>query len=315
MFWPYFYGDLLSYALWPYDFYDPFFGYGPDFLLWSMFWPGPYYDGPGYLYGWQENPYDIYAYAGATSSREQPHSEYMAKADESCTALAPGIANVPVVRIKRAIRPNDTQLAILNDLKAASAKADGILQASCPSEPPLTPVGRLDAMGKRIDAMIQAVQIIRAPLTTLDNSLDDKQRERFNAIALGARARGRKTPVQANGLSALCAEQAKDFTNLPIDDIEQTVGPKGPEQTADFATLKDASAKAAKGMESSCPSTMPQTLTDRFTAITTRLDVIAGAVKTIEPVLRTFYASLSDDQKARFNVMAPANNAEESQAK
>lgn len=315
VFWPYFYGDLLSYALWPYDFYDPFFGYGPDFLLWSMFWPGPYYDyGPDYFSGWEEDPYAIYAYAGGTSSQEQAASEYMAKAEESCTALAPGIADVPVDRIERAIRPNNTQIAILNDLKAASAKANGILQASCPSEPPLTPVDRLNAMGKRIDAMIQAVQIIRAPLTTLDNSLEDKQRERFNAIALGVRARRKQTPAQATGLNDLCAAQAKDFTNLPIDAIEQTVKPKGPEQTTDLTTLKDASAKAAKSMESSCPSTMPQTLTDRFNAITTRLDAMAGAVKTVEPALKTFYSSLNDEQKAAFDVMPTAVGAEQSQA-
>jgi len=35
------YGDALTYALWPYDYYDPFFAYGYDALLASVFWPGP----------------------------------------------------------------------------------------------------------------------------------------------------------------------------------------------------------------------------------------------------------------------------------
>jgi hypothetical protein len=312
VFWPYFYGDLLSFAFWPYGFYDPFFGYGPDYLLSAIFWPGPYFGGD---YGWYENPYDVYGYAGSAEPRHKRYAstEFQAEASETCAALAPGIADLPIDRIQKAIEPNDTQSAILNDLKTASAKANSILQASCPSQAPLTPVSRLDAVGQRIDAMIQAVQIMRAPLTTLDNSLDDHQRERFNAIALGERSRRKETAAQANGLGQLCAQEAKDFTNLPTDQIEQTVKPTGQQQTAAFTALKSASAKAASSMQSSCPTTMPQTLTDRFTAITTRLDAMAGAVKTIEPALKDFYASLNDDQKARFNVMTPPSSTETTQ--
>ncbi|HLH12747.1 MAG TPA: Spy/CpxP family protein refolding chaperone [Methylovirgula sp.] len=323
VFWPFFYGDLLSFALWPYDYYDPFWGYGPDFVLASVFWPGPYYD-TDYLYGWDENPYAIYGYYGGRTHRghharaheeaRTSRTEYQAQAGETCAALAPGITDLPIERIERAIDPNDTQMAILKDLEAASAKANKILEASCPSEPPLTPVTRLDVMGDRIDAMIQAVQTLRAPLTTLDNSLDDKQRERFNAIAFGERRHRARTPSQDNGLAGLCADQSKDFANLPIDQIEQTVKPSGQEQVADFNALKNASAKAARSMDASCPTAMPQTLSDRFNAIVTRLDAMSGAVKTIEPALKTFYASLNDDQKARFNVMAPPNTEQQSEA-
>lgn len=206
------------------------------------------------------------------------------------------------------------QTAILNDLKTASAKANDILRASCPSQAGLTPVSRLEAVGKRIDAMLQAVQIMRAPLTTLDNSLDDTQRERFKPIALGERSRGRSADetAQASCLGNLCTQQTKDFTNLPVDQIEQTVKPSG-QQTAAFDALKDASAKAASSIESSCPTTVPQTLTDRFDAISKRLDAMAGAVKTVTPALRDFFLSLSDEQKARFNVMPPPNATQTTQ--
>ncbi len=297
VFWPYFYGDWLSFALWPDAYYDPFFGYGPDDLFASIFWPDTY------PYGWSENPYDIYAYAGASRHRGE-----QAQADQACAALAPGITDLPIDRIGRAIKPNDTQTAILSDLKAASAKADDILRNSCPSQPPLTPVSRLEVAGKRIDAMLQAVQILRAPLTTFVNSLDDTQRQRFNAIAFGRHVRRRAAPT--NALGGLCAEQAKDFANLPISDIEATVKPTGEEQTATFTALKNASAKAASSMQSSCPTTMPATLTDRFDVITKRLDAMDGAVKTLEPPLRDFYASLNDEQKAEFNVMPPPDQAQ-----
>jgi hypothetical protein len=309
VFWPYFYGDLLSFALWPYDFYDPFFGYGPDDLLSAIFWGSSYF---GADYASEGNPYDVY---GTARQVRTASTEFQAEADAPCSALAPGIADVPVDRVEKAIEPNDTQTSILNDLKTASAKADDILKASCPGETPLTPVSRIEAVGKRIDAMIQSVQIMRAPLTTLDNSLDDEQRARFNAITLGERSRRRsaEATTEASGLGDLCTQQANDFANLPVDQIEQTVKPSGQEQTAAFNALKDASAKAASSMELSCPTTVPQTLTDRFDAITKRLDAMAGAVKTIEPALKTFYASLSDEQKARFNVMPPPNGTQTTQ--
>jgi hypothetical protein len=36
---------------------------------------------------------------------------------------------------------------------------------------------------------------------------------------------------------------------------------------------------------------------------------MVDAMNTIRPKLQAFYASLSDDQKARFNTMAPPQNA------
>lgn len=100
----------------------------------------------------------------------------------TCGGLAPGVVSLPIDQIERAIRPTDTQVAMLDGLKAASAQADNILRASCPTEVPLTPIARLDAIMKRIQAMSQAVQILRPPLTTLYNSLDDEQKDRFAAV-------------------------------------------------------------------------------------------------------------------------------------
>src|SRR5262249_58279374 len=65
--WPYFWGDVLSFAFWPYASYNPFWFYGPDFILNTVFWPSPY-GGYGYArpyggYGYAR-PYDIYSYGG-----------------------------------------------------------------------------------------------------------------------------------------------------------------------------------------------------------------------------------------------------------
>jgi LTXXQ motif family protein len=52
----------------------------------------------------------------------------------------------------------------LDALKSASSTAEDALKAPCPNEVALTPVGRLDAMQKRLNSMVQAIAIVRTPL-------------------------------------------------------------------------------------------------------------------------------------------------------
>jgi hypothetical protein len=43
----------------------------------------------------------------------------------------------------------------------------------------------------------------------------------------------------------------------------------------------------------------------RIDTVATRLRAMVDAIKPIRPVLENFYASLNDEQKARFNMMGP----------
>ena len=47
----------------------------------------------------------------------------------------------------------------------------------------------------------------------------------------------------------------------------------------------------------------------RLDAVKTRLEAMVEAMKTIRPKLQDFYTSLSDEQKAKFNIMGPAQSA------
>ena len=86
---------------------------------------------------------------------------------QSCGGFAPGVTSFPIDQIRQAIDPTGEQITFLDDLAAASAKASAILNASCPSEPPLTPLARLDAVEGRLEATIQAIEIVRPPLVHL----------------------------------------------------------------------------------------------------------------------------------------------------
>ena len=343
VFWPFFFGDALTFALWPYAFYDPFFAYGPDLLLTSIFWPGPSFS-PYYAYNpyyYRESPYSYgenslfniygnapyangYAYSGYGGRDHRRHHRLYAahsvargnlEGDSNsaltCGGLAPGVVSLPIDQIERAIRPTDAQVAMLDDLKAASAQADNILRSSCPTEVPLTPIARLDSVEKRIQAMSQAVQILRPPLTTLYNSLDDEQKDRFAAIGAQTkyrRARIAREESPASNLGGLCKQQTENFTQLPVQRIKELIEPTE-QQNAAFDALKSASAKAAADLDASCPADIPQTLTVRLDAVGKRLDALADAVNTVRPALADFYNSLTDEQKARFNVIGRASPA------
>jgi LTXXQ motif family protein len=313
VFWPYFFGNLLAFAFWPYPYFDPFWTYGDRFVWDALFWPGPYY-GPAYAYG--PGYYDVYggyAYGGRTRTARHVAPEITGSTSnrtdlaQSCGGLAPGVTDLPIDRIEATLRLTDEQLKALNELKAASSQASDLLKTSCSNNVPLTPVDRLDAVENRINGMRQALEVVRTPLDKFYNSLNDEQRQRFAALS-PARAEqvSRRGSASGNdlGLASLCSRGAEGFTQLPVQRIEQAIKPTQ-QQLGAFDKLKVASTEAANQLHASCPTQLPQTALDRFDAVSKRLDAMSEAIKTVRPALGDFYASLSDEQKARFNTLGP----------
>jgi hypothetical protein len=90
------------------------------------------------------------------------------------------------------------------------------------------------------------------------------------------------------------------------DRIEQTLNLTDP-QLAKFAALKTASQRAVQYLNESCPKNDPVTPTGRLQGMERRLSAMLEAVRTVEPALDDFYASLTDEQKARMNTMEPSS--------
>jgi histone H3/H4 len=100
-----------------------------------------------------------------------------------CSERASGIASVPLERIERAVRPDGAQRSALKELQDASSEAVNVLTSDCPTYRALTPVGRLQAMEQRLDAMLRAVQTVQPALEKFYGSLGDEQKERFNRLS------------------------------------------------------------------------------------------------------------------------------------
>ena len=105
-----------------------------------------------------------------------------------------------------------------------------------------------------------------------------------------------------------CTGLAPGVTNLPIDQIRQTVHPTA-DQEAALDDLSAASSQASDIIKSSCPSSVPLTPIGRLDAAEQRLDATIKAIQIIHSPLERFYQALSDEQRQRFNAMNGSQRA------
>jgi LTXXQ motif family protein len=229
----------------------------------------------------------------------EARTETNTEALESCTGLAPGVTNPPIDQIRQTIHLTTDQQAALDDLAAASSQARDVIKSSCPASVPLTPVGRLDSAEQQLDATIKAAQIVRSPLERFYLALNDDQRRQLDAIT-GSAGNARS----AADMAALCTQQGSGLIDLPVQRIEEVVQPTARQQGA-FDDLKKVTQNAGDQLKSSCPTAVPNSPVARLDTIEARLSAMADAIKAVRANLENFYASLSNDQKARFNMMGP----------
>src|SRR5262249_27501585 len=168
-------------------------------------------------------------------------------------------------------------------------------------------VGRVEAAQERLDATIKAIQIVRSPLERFYEALSDEQRQRFNAMNGST-----ESAPSAGNMAAACSQGAGSFIDLPAQRIEQVVQPTAQQQSA-FDNLKKTAQNASEKLQSSCPTAVPLSPVARVAAVETRLSAMADAIKSVRPDLQNFYASLNDEQKAKFNTVGPPPKATSSQ--
>jgi len=219
---------------------------------------------------------------------DQAFAEYPAKrvADLCPRRIGKGDA---ALRIGREIAPTAAQRPLLQKLGTALARADGYLIKSCPAEIPPLPVERLQLMDSQIDAMITALEIVRAPLQKFEESLDDTQRARLSAR------------VASEDLTPVCAKNPEP-ANWPMPILKQALQPTAAQEAA-LNNLERAFNRAASDLNAGCLAGMPRMPSARFQAIQARLYITWGAVQTIQVAVAQFQNQLSDQQRARFNAL------------
>ena len=106
----------------------------------------------------------------------------VAEPPDPAHACSSQITTVPIDRIGQVLRLDQAQRDALANLNKASSDAADILRKSCPEATALTPPGRVAEMEQRLNAMLQAVDIVQPALAQFYNALSDEQKARFNRM-------------------------------------------------------------------------------------------------------------------------------------
>lgn len=104
-----------------------------------------------------------------------------AEQDPVCRQWVTILRSWPVNRLETSMSLSDEQHADLYDLSAAIYRAVGNLVTACPAESRLTPLGRLDAKQRQLQALRQGIEAIKPTLAAFENSLNEAQKAQFSA--------------------------------------------------------------------------------------------------------------------------------------
>jgi LTXXQ motif family protein len=215
---------------------------------------------------------------------DQAFAEYPAKRVADLCPHQLGESDA-TLRIGRAIAPTAAQEPLLQNLSTALAQANGYLIKSCPAEIPPLPVERLQLMDSQIDAMTMALEIVRVPLQSFEQSLNDTQR------AL----------LSARMATEPCAKNPEP-ANWPMPILKQALQPTAAQEAA-LKDLERAFNRAANELNADCYDDVPRMRSARLQVIEGRLDRTWVAVQTIQVAVAQFQKQLSDQQRARFNAL------------
>lgn len=102
------------------------------------------------------------------------------------------------------------------------------------------------------------------------------------------------------GFGGMCNPSATGFAEWRADRIAELVKLTDA-QRSKFDDFKAASIKSAEVMRGACPADIPATIVGRTEAMEKRMDTMLQAIRTMRPALEAFYATLSDEQKARLD--------------
>jgi len=293
LFWPYAYDDLISYALWPSDGGDRFLAHGYGDIADAMLVSSPVYarDDAGGRRGRTRKAVDDEQRAPTSLADVCVSRQASGDADASKEK----IADATIARIDDMVRPNDAQRSALNTLRGALIGAIEEVQATCPaSEASYDPPERLDAVGRRVWAVLQAATALRAPVDNFYNTLNDEQKARLNG--------------ESSVATRACFEQAQAAAARPAEQIEKSLQPTR-EQRPAVEAWQTTSSNMARMLLASCPREATLTPAARLSAAQDRLNAMLYAVRVVSPAFNTLYDSLSNEQKERFKALGQASRA------
>jgi hypothetical protein len=100
----------------------------------------------------------------------------------------------------------------------------------------------------------------------------------------------------------ICTDHPGGLSVQTVDRLEKVVRPTDAQRGA-LDELRTAAARAAQILRDACPVETPGNPPERLAAMQQRLGAMLDAASMVRPALQSFYGSLTDAQKARFNAV------------
>ena len=276
--------DMLGYAFWPQQYNRPFWSHGPRDIMLAMTAPAAAFasadESPR-----RRRPVALVSSANASESNR-----------EICIARVKDQAMRPLDRIDETISLSPDQQQGLKKLRTAVRAAIEAEAAACRGDLPATQPERLRAMIDGLWAMRYAEFRIRPALETFYGTLTEAQKAQ---LVEAPQTVGSSESVPAALPAAVCGEAVTGDTN-PFGPMQRALRPTN-EQRKSLQMLYGASMEMAQFLTSTCPAETPSTPMARLDAASDRVMALLHAAMGIEPMLGSFYATLSDQQRRRFN--------------
>ena len=119
---------------------------------------------------------------GQLKGLEQQRAKSTPKVPPTQSCTPPEALRWPGSEIEGKLQLNDTQRTALDGLRLMSAKANDILNFDCQPDEDLMPPDRLATADVRLDAMLDAIKLVRPALDDFYATLSDEQKAQFGAI-------------------------------------------------------------------------------------------------------------------------------------
>ena len=113
-----------------------------------------------------------------------PASQGRAVTLQMCHPAIAGFSEWRIERVQHVVKPTEQQRARFEELKTASAKANELMHEACPDTVPFTVAEKMEAMERRLAAMLRAVQTLRAAYDAFYASLSHEQRAQLDTAAI-----------------------------------------------------------------------------------------------------------------------------------
>lgn len=280
-------------------------------------WPGAYEDVIGYTFWPNEYESDFRQHGFSdivTAVLEQPEGgPAAASADRRPTTTGSAVASVdpdcdetrvrkdwPKADIERTVELNATQRSALDQLQTAiNNAAKSVRAGACRPSDAATPADRLETSVQRLWAVQNATIVIRGAAKNFYDMLTDEQKAKFRVAPDKVRAEGKPgdNPMNRQG----CAQQA-DLNERLMRPIQQSVRPT-PQQKASVEMLGRTAGGMNQYLMAACAQPTPDDPLARLDAASSRLTAINYAATSMEVALNQFSASLTDEQRKRFDAM------------